>query len=967
MATVGHVFALLSPMAVAAPTAGSEEPDDAGKRESRDFRIFRYEYDQNDHSLVSRKASHPRALIESFVYGEEVTNVVLDARAAMLPSVDRVSNELMDPVTNDEPPAFPPRPQYHIDQWTSENGLPANKVWSLLQTRDGYLWIGTANGLARFDGVRFATFTPENVPQMLTHGSSIRSLYEDDQGALWIGTDAGLLCYASGAFATIAGQEANTGRIHGLERRAVGGFWIAADRGLGFWSNNEIRWMSVTENYRVLAVAEDGKGSVWFGSEAGLFEFDSIANRIVRSLLAVPRQDSLVIPKVIGLFFDSRKRLWIGSDSGAFRMDRPDAVPVPLPYSAARPFDIPFGSNFAEDAQGVVWATTMDSGAGLYGYAERDLKTSSRTQIGEDLGWTRTVLVDREGVLWTGTQHGLFRLRRKPFATVQLNGASRSSDVRSVTIDQQGALWFSIGESTAHWSGYDLAVFDWVTFASTRPFAAPDRFGHIWAPFNSRGVLRISDFSTPAKPPTLHAPQLTNKGEVVAMHRGPSGNLWIGMRDGLYRIAETGALEQVQNLADPISLLDDGTHLWVGTKAGDVYQLPSMVPLWENSADSKSPVIALHRSADGVLWIGTPSGLHRFARSRLLGFGSASGLPQGPIHGILEDDTGRLWLNTGDGIVRVAREGLDKWLADPSRVPALAVFGRKDGLSLGNRSSGSQSCVKGTDGRLWFAKRNGLVVVNPSESPPLPVPHVLVETVLVNEANLARGYDKDEADLPPGSGEHLEFLFTATSLHSPEKVRIRYRLDGFDPAWREAGTGRRARYSKIPPGTYVFRVQACNHEGVWSERDAVFAFRISPHFWQTGIFPVLCVTALGGTLAGAKMWSSRRRRRHLARERQHLLAGERARIARDIHDHLGAHLSELVFTLGEENSAEARQKAQESLKELQDAIWALRPENDTLSSLADFIAEFAERYLSAAGLNLQIDAPPPSGRHSHLQ
>jgi signal transduction histidine kinase len=297
---------------------------------------------------------------------------------------------------------------------------------------------------------------------------------------------------------------------------------------------------------------------------------------------------------------------------------------------------------------------------------------------------------------------------------------------------------------------------------------------------------------------------------------------------------------------------------------------------------------------------------------------------------------------------------LDAWIQDRSRLPAVADFGITDGLLNAEGSDGSQpSVVKGTDGRLWFPTRGGLAVVDPAHCPSnVPPPHVLIEDVVFDGETV-------KADAPlkmgPGRGRHLDIRFTATSLHSPERVRLQYQLEGYDSGWRESGSVRLASYANLLPGEYRFLVRARNHEGRWSERDAGFYFRLAPHFWQTWPFYSLCGLTGAGLIGCFLVVRLRKLHRRLESERVRDLELERRRIARDMHDHLGAQLAGIALASGANESA--HQRVRESLRELNDLIWAVHPDNDTLPSLADFIANFAGRYLGAGGIELELDLP----------
>jgi signal transduction histidine kinase len=461
-------------------------------------------------------------------------------------------------------------------------------------------------------------------------------------------------------------------------------------------------------------------------------------------------------------------------------------------------------------------------------------------------------------------------------------------------------------------------------------------------------------------------------GYVQVLYPGRDRTLWLGTAKGLYHATERQTLERVDGLAgsDLRAVLEGRKgNLWIGTSGRGLKRIghDGVRTFTTQHGLSDDRVSALHESADGNLWIGTEAGLCRFREGAFVSFTVESGVPQQAIQRIVEDDFGRLWLGHAAGISRVDREELNAWIQDRSRLPAVADFGRADGILNAEGSDGSQpSVVKGKDGRLWFPTRGGLAVVDPVRCPSnAPPPHVLIEDVVFDGETVPADA---KVELGSGRGRHLDIRFTATSLHSPERVRLQYQLEGHDSAWRDSGSVRLAAYANLRPGRYQFRVRARNHEGRWSERDAVFSFRLAPYFWQTWPFYGMAGVVMLGAVVGLVTWRLGQQRRALEAKRLQALELERRRIARDMHDHLGAQLAGVALASG--GNELAHQRVRESLRELSDLIWAVHPDNDTLSSLADFLSNFASRYLNAAGLELDLDLPdaiPPRPIPSQLR
>lgn len=436
------------------------------------------------------------------------------------------------------------------------------------------------------------------------------------------------------------------------------------------------------------------------------------------------------------------------------------------------------------------------------------------------------------------------------------------------------------------------------------------------------------------------------------------GRLWLGTQSGLYFVTNSRNLQRVEHssLLNVQAVLEARSGgLWIGTGDGALFRYGSEGVRKVDISPDMPPrsIVSLHESSDGSLWLGTDSGLRRYAAGWLVTFGPDSGVPQRTIHGLLEDEFGRLWINHDGGVSRTALLDLEAWLRDKSHAPVVSHFGSADGILNLEGVVGSPSCAKTADGRLWFAKKGGLIVVDPAECPADgPVPQVWIEGL---EANGTIPISRDASVLPPGSGRQIEILFTATSLHSPERVEVFYQLEGHDASWRSAGLARRASYSNLRPGTYRFRVKARNHEGRWSEREALLGIIIQPFLWQTWGFRIDCGLALIVGVGGVFQWRLQRQRRQLLQQQDGAIQDQRNQIARDLHDHVGARLAEASFaTKQSENPVSDSRSA---LSELKDLVWSVHPENDTLSSLGEFITDFSSRFLTAAGLKFDLDVP----------
>ena len=391
-------------------------------------------------------------------------------------------------------------------------------------------------------------------------------------------------------------------------------------------------------------------------------------------------------------------------------------------------------------------------------------------------------------------------------------------------------------------------------------------------------------------------------------------------------------------------------------------------------------VRTLHRDGSGNLWIGTSGGLGYWQKGRdgIVAFGQGQGLPDEVISQILEDGRGNLWFGCNQGIFRVAREEFMAVAAgETERINAI-IYGRADGMESIECTGGFQPAgLRSSDGRLWFSTVKGLVAVDPSRisvNDRKAVVHV--EEILVDGVVLPFEPRAAAPRIGPGT-QRMEFRFTALSLVAPERNRFKYRLEPLEKNWVEGGSQRTAVYSHLPPGAYKFRVTACNNDGVWSETGASMSFVVLPHPWQAWWFRALLIGAvLGGGGWLVRALSVRRLRRKLERlKEQHAIEKERARIAQDIHDELGASLTRitLLTEVGQKRadippavSADLHRisgMAREAVRAMDAIVWAVNPRNDSLDHFANYVSQFAEEFFQLTPIRCRLDVPPDLPDH----
>jgi signal transduction histidine kinase len=376
------------------------------------------------------------------------------------------------------------------------------------------------------------------------------------------------------------------------------------------------------------------------------------------------------------------------------------------------------------------------------------------------------------------------------------------------------------------------------------------------------------------------------------------------------------------------------------------------------------------------LWLGTfGGGLNRFKDGRFAAINAEQGLLNNVICAIAEDKRGYFWMSSHGGILRVSKAELNACADGKLASVNCIAYGKGEGLPTLECSGGFQPAFGETpDGRLWFPTSKGLVAVDPNDVKTNQLaPPVIIEELRVNDKTVESREPKIEGRglrVAPGH-QQFEFRYTGLSFSVPEKVRFRYRLEGLEPEWKEADTKRSVTYSYLPPGNYKFRVTACNNDGVWNNDGAALAFVVEPQFWQTWWFRGLATVGAAGLIAGIVQYDTRRRlRQKLQRvEHQRAVERERARIAKDIHDDLGASLTRITMlsqTVRSEldHAPQAAADvdriygtARELTRAMDEIVWAVNPKHDTLDSLATYLGRFAQDFLSAAQIRCRLDVP----------
>lgn len=917
---------------------------------------------------------------------------------------------------------------YLIDVWTSENGLPNSSVTAIAQTGDGYLWVGTYNGLARFDGVRFVTFDPANTPE-LKH-ARVAGLFVDAEGTLWINTyDGSMTAWRHGVFsrewqggqvssvfsrsnqvlfAVLRGElVCGTGHSHapgdwktikltGLTtgysfcEDQTGTLWYLMRNGtLGRVRGTNSESLppgTGVDGQKVNSLTADRNGHIWIGTDKSIAVWDG-----QRFVDQTPTNSEPQL-NVSFLFATSSNGCWVFANGRARKcLDRRWVAEADSLRDLAGSF--PSALRAYEDREGGVWFRHF--GLGLYharpdGAIQRISKTNGLP--GDRVScWFQ----DREGNLWAGVDRGgLVRLREKRFQVIGPAQGLPAQAVSSVCEDGLGNVWIgTFGGGLNRWRDGALKRFDLPEGASKDFFFSvfPDSQNRLWLSAGREDLFVYENERITQLPTPVHG--------VKAILADRKGRVWLGKNSGLACWAD-GALKNY-GTNDGIGLIviralaeDQQGGIWVGAEDGGLYEF-------------KDGKFTLHQAEDGLagqaiwsllvddedtLWVGTfRGGLLRFKEGRFTRYTTKNGLPSDIVCQILDDGLGNLWVGSQRGIFHVPKTKLRQFAdGEIESVPCVSC-GLYDGLPALECSGNYQpSCWRSRDGRLWFATVKGAVSTHPEEvhvnylPPPVVIEEIVVDgkPILGNEGRIDENR-KDQANrnfpasaaglqkalqIPPGDHQ-FEFRYAAPSYVAPQNIRFRYKLEGLDNKWVEAGDRRSVPYSHLKPGDYRFCVMACNNDGFWNEAGATVALKVSPHFWETWWFRTLLSLAVGGTLVGvARFAATRKLRRQLERlEQQRAIERDRMRIAKDIHDDLGAGLTQIML-----QSALARREptqetqmhltqisdtASDLIRAMDEIVWAINPQNDTLDGLGTYICKFTHEYLTAVGVRCRLDVP----------
>jgi len=894
--------------------------------------------------------------------------------------------------------------EYLVDGWDVSSGLPDSTVTAIAQTPDGYIWVGTENGLARFDGVRFVTFNRDNTPVLENPG--MESLCLDQPGRLWIGGKGQLVVWNGEKFAATGCPLAATDKIEKMLASNSNQVSFATSQGCVLQgrmrAGDKWEWTALFTPAEDSQFATDAGGRIWRLTGAG--ELACLEGGVGKAVTLTRNDDP-----PMKLVADSAGRVWVATEKGLYYADGGDFQMMAPPAGTSQWVvtemvgagdgglwvvaggklwklqNLQWGREagawpehdsptrpLLEDRTGRLWFGQW--GGGLIRVDPEGKLLTLTTQDGLPGDRVRCLFQDQEGNLWAGIDRGgLVRLREKRFQVLGTADGLAAPVVLSVCEDAEGTVWAgTYGGGLSRWSKGKFSTYNFGRDGSKGDVFSvlPDRQGRIWIGTGDNGVFMLSEGEFQRPFPANAMP-----GQVRAIFEDHRGTIWFGTTAGLYFWSwQEGALRHFDT--DPelaqasVGCMAEDTAgvLWVGTHGqglqrieggrGTSFQVANGLP--------NEFVHALLADASGTVWVGMyGGGLLRCKQNHLAICAPRNNLPDDVICHVADDNKGWLWISSRRGLFRVAKADLNAYADGQRKTVTFIAYGKFDGLPTVEFTGGQQPTGwNGLGDRLWFATVKGLVSLQPNLGtlntwpPPVVIESLLVDDELfAGPAGSARRLKPAARPLQiPAGKNRIEFQFAGLSFTAPDKVRFQYWLKGLENDWVDGGMSRSATYSYLPPGNYEFHVRAANNDGVWNNTGAVVAFEVLPQFWQRWWFRLLAV-ALVAALAGVL--------HHLRVSRLRELQRLRLRIARDLHDDVGTNLAsvavmaEVMKTNPSANDAMVmRQLALRTIDSLRDIVWFVDPACETLGDLVSRMKETGDALLP--NLEVAFDASVPN-------
>ena len=790
--------------------------------------------------------------------------------------------------------------QYRFDSWTTDDGLPQNSVFSILQTGDGYVWFTTLDGLVRFDGIKFKVFNRSNSPGLTTN-RLIYLLAEDDD-TIWVGTeDGGLLRFEDGKFrAFTVADGLPSVKVNKVFRDFDGNLLAATPAGLARFDGEKF----IAENRldgRDYALYFAPSGIRWELAQNGLTATQNgqiTEYELPFELNQISADRTFNYPGYVAMLEDRRAPgvLWLTAAAKLYRLENGEFTG----FSADEGMPKSFVRAIVQDESDVIWLGTETDG--LCRFAENRVKCYTKAD-GLSSSRITGLLIDREQTLWAATnERGINRVTGQAITALSKKEGLFDSNVYPLLEDSQGSFW--IGAFNALSLYKDGAVTNFTAqnglLYEIVQSLFEDHDGRIWigsvggieylengkfVDFTEKLGVAIGDF------------------DFWDIYQTNEGVMWFATGKGLFKYENENVSKFTTENGLPSSDVKkilraaDGT-LWFGTVGGLVrFDGKRFEVFTEKDGLPGNHIRTIYEDADGLLWVGTyDSGLAVLRDGKFTKITAENGLFSNGVFAILPDEHGNFWMSSNQGIYRVNRQQLLDFADGKISSIVSTAFGKSDGMLSTECNGGRQPAgIKASDGRLWFPTQDGAAIVDPESVAfnPLPPP-VVIETVKIENQMLDNF--QTAIELQPGQ-ENLEIGYTGLSFIKPEQIRFRYRLEGLDKDWTDAGERRTAYFPYLPPGNYTFRVAAANSDNVWNETGATLSVVVNPPFYRHWLFIAACLAVFVAVAYGiyrvrlARVERARRAQEEFSRRLINAHEAERRRVAAELHDSIGQTLA----------------------------------------------------------------------------
>jgi diguanylate cyclase (GGDEF)-like protein len=733
--------------------------------------------------------------------------------------------------------------QYGNQSWTVEKGLPHGTVRSILETSDGYLWMATYEGLARFNGFDFEVFDRSTTPAFANSSATI--LLEGSDGTLWIGTNGGLTRYRNRAFKTYTKADGlSNDSIYALAEAPDHSILIGTNGGgLNRLRDGRFEILGEKEglaHQAVTALVFDGDGSLWIGTNGG-----GVVRMHDGRFERFTTRDGLYDKGVLAILRDREGAMWVGTYSGINRIrgGRIERFGETMGVTHEQI------TSLYQDRAGSIWAGTY--GAGLLRIAGARISSFGTKQglLNESV---RSIFEDSEENLWVGTNGGVQRLTAAKFASWSSLEGLISDYARTVIQSRDGRVWIGTAGGLSILDDGKVRNYEKSNglVANYVLSLCEARDGAVWIGTTS-GLNRMSGGRVTNTYTTRNG--LSNPS-IRAIVEDGQGTIWVGTDRGLNAVRNG----KVQSYTNRDGLQNDtilnmavakDDSLWIATDGGGLVRFRdgAFTTIGLTEGLGSESILSVHIDDDGTVWAGTDGkGLVRIRGGKVTRYTATRGLYRDKVSQIQDDGLGRLWFGSSRGVFVIPRDQLDRFADGKIDRLTSTVYGQSDGLRSiqFNGASGTPS-MRSRDGRLWFATAGGVATIDPKA---IPLPRsftrpIVIESVTSDGRNVP--VDVLGVEFPAGTSR-FEMRYTALTFAAPEKVVFRQRLEGWDKQWLEVGDRRLATYSNIPPGEYRFRVIAAGSDRVWSPEGASIRVKILPFFYQTLAFRLLLIAAAIG-------------------------------------------------------------------------------------------------------------------------